>query len=257
MKRMVLFAYLAVNSCFAERVQSSLVPEVVQSYLHDREAFTEGLMVHQGSLYEGTGLEGKSELREVNLETGIVKRAVKNTDEQFGEGIAQWKDQIFQLTWKNKKALVYDAQSFDKIKEFELPTKEGWGLTSNGDQLIISDGTDRISFVDPLTFRVIRTIQVRNDNRIVDQINELEYVNGKILANIWHTHLILVINPEQGKVEEVWDMSSLVQAIPEFERKNIDVLNGIAYDAEAQKLYVTGKFWPRLFEVRIPGSIVF
>lgn len=258
MKRcLLLLSALMVNSCLAERIQESFAPEVINSYRHDPSAFTQGLYIDQGSLLEGTGMEGASQLREVNLETGIVKRFVKNADTIFGEGIAKWNDKIFQLTWKNKKALVYDAQSFEKLREFTLPTTEGWGLTTNGDQLILSDGTDKIHFIDPLTFRAIRTINVRNDNKTVTQINELEYVNGKILANIWKTSMIVMIDPESGKVLEVWDMSSLVNEIPEFERRGMDVLNGIAWDADAQKLYVTGKYWPRLFEVRLPRSLLF
>lgn len=256
MRSWLLLGALCVQSCFAERVQSSLTPQILQSYLHDPKAFTEGLLIKDGKMYEGTGLEKYSEVREVNLENGLVQRSVKNSPEIFGEGIAVWNDQLFQLSWKNGKAFVYDLHSLEPIKEFALPSKEGWGLTMGGDQLIMSDGTDQIRFLDPLTFRTLRTIQVRNDNKKVTQINELEFVNGRILANIWQTSIIMAIDPESGKVVEVWDMSSLIQSIPEFERQNMDVLNGIAWDESQQKLYVTGKFWPRLFEVKIPGSLV-
>lgn len=257
MKKLILLSLLCLSACFAQRVQSSLEPEIIQSYRHDPKAFTEGLLIHEGSLFEGTGLTGQSDLRELDLNSGNIKRSVKNQDTIFGEGIAWWNEKIFQLTWKNKKVLVYDALSLEKIREFKLPTAEGWGLTSTGSELILSDGSDQIYFIDPLTFRIVRSIKVRNDNKSINQINELEWINGKIVANIWQTSLVMVIDPESGKVLEVWDLSSLVNQIPEFERKNLDVLNGIAWDADSKSLYVTGKFWPRLFEIRIPKSILF
>jgi glutamine cyclotransferase len=250
-----LFAALWTQACWS-RVQESLVVEVHQEYRHDPEAFTQGLTVYEGQILEGTGLVGKSSLRWVNLESGIPSKIMPLADSVFGEGVAIWRDRIFQLSWQNQRVFVYDLHSWELVNTFKWP-KEGWGLTSTGEELILSDGSDQLYFIDPLNFRVKRQVTVRNQNRNIDKINELEYVNGKVLANIWQTGMIAVIDPENGKVLEMWDATQLVQKIPELERTGMDVLNGIAWDQENQKLYLTGKKWARLFEVRVPGSVVF
>ena len=219
--------------------------EVVASHPHDREAFTQGLVYRHGTLYESTGLNGRSSLREVDLETGAVRRRVDVDERYFAEGLAEFGGRLFQLTWQSQRAFVYDASSFSAAGSFGYEG-EGWGLTDDGHSLIMSDGTNVIRFLDPETFAVRRTIQVSSAGAPVTNINELEYIDGLIYANVWLTNTILKIDPQTGWVSATIDMRGLLPP----DSGSVDVLNGIAYDADGKRIFVTGKLWPRLFEVR-------
>jgi glutamine cyclotransferase len=222
--------------------------EVVQAWPHDPGAFTQGLVFLDGALLESTGLNGQSSLRKVDLKTGAVLRQVDVPAEYFAEGLAVLGDKVFQLTWRNQKGFRYDLASFRLEKEFAYEG-EGWGLTTDGQQLILSDGTDRIRFLDPDTFAVKRTIRVRFHQRPVDRLNELEYIKGEIYANIWGADFVVRIDPATGRVVGVIDFTGLLAA--RDRSIHTDVLNGIAYDAANDRLFVTGKRWPELFEVRL------
>ena len=227
------------------------VPEygytVVHSWHHDPQAFTQGLIIEKGVLYESTGLEGRSSLRRVDLETGKVLKKVEVPSRYFAEGMTLFEGKIFQLTWQAQKGFIYDPQTFRKTGEFAY-TGEGWGLTHDDKYLILSDGTADIRFLDPHTFKVVRTIHVVRDGYPLVELNELEYIKGEIWANIWQTDTIARINPQTGAVVGLVDLTGLRPA-PE-NNEPIDVLNGIAYDAAHDRLFVTGKLWPRLFEIR-------
>jgi glutaminyl-peptide cyclotransferase len=255
--RVLVGVFVLLSSCWSDRIQQSLVPSVVSEFRHDPTAFTQGLLIDQGRMYESVGLEGHSSLREISLTGSGLIREVKASDSIFAEGLAVWKDKLFQLTWKNKQIFVYDKENFEILGK--VPWQgEGWGLTTLNDELVLSDGTSKLHFIQPQNgFRVARSVTVRNLSMEIDSLNELESVNGFILANVWQTDLIMVIDPNNGRVLEVWNLSHLKDLIPEFERGQMDVLNGIAWDVDTRKLYVTGKFWPRLFEIEVPNSIVF
>lgn len=214
---------------------------------HDPEAFTQGLVFHEGRLYESTGLYGRSSVREVALETGEVLRIIRLPAAYFGEGLALHAGRLIQLTWREQAGFIYDLGRFERIGEFSY-LGEGWGLTHDGRRFIMSDGTSRLRFLDLHTLRVTGVLQVRLGNRPVSRINELEYVEGRIFANIWQEDRVAVICPESGFVLAWIDFSGLLT--PE-ERRTVDVLNGIAYDAASGRLFVTGKKWPRLFEVEL------
>lgn len=221
--------------------------EVVNVYPHDRNAFTQGLVIEEGVLYEGTGLWGGSTLRRVDLETGNVMQMHALSSEFFGEGITVFGDRIIQLTWQNQKGFVYDKHSFDLLQEFSYPT-EGWGITDDGTKLIMSDGTATLYFLDAETFEKVGQVEVRNGTASVTNLNELEYINGEVYANIWLTDKIAVINPQTGQVTGWIDLTGIYTQ----ENSNPDnVLNGIAYDAEGERLFVTGKRWSQLFEIEV------
>ena len=222
--------------------------EVVHTYPHDRGAFTEGLVFLNGDLYESTGLNDQSTLREVDLPTGNVLREVPLSSEYFGEGLAILGNKAYQLTWQNHLGFVYDLPTFHLIQTFDY-TGEGWGLTTDGHSLIMSDGTSQIRYLDPNTFAVQRTINVTLRGQPVTQINELEYIKGEIYANVWQTDNVLRIDPQTGNVLGVIDFSGLLN--PADRAPDTDVLNGIAYDPATGRLFVTGKKWPKLFEVRL------
>ncbi len=228
----------------APRIQTY---EVVRSYPHDPEAFTQGLVFHRGHLYEGTGRRGESSLRKVELETGRVLESADLPPMFFGEGIAILGQRVYQLTWQSGTGFVYDLESFTVVAQFRQFT-EGWGLTHDGKQLILSDGSSRIYFLDPGSVAPVRQIEVRDQGRPVDLINELEYIDGEIYANVWHSNDILRISPRTGEVLARIDMSGIIDA--ELIGDPEAVLNGIAYDAASRRTFVTGKLWPRLFEVR-------
>ncbi|MGK7873317.1 MAG: glutaminyl-peptide cyclotransferase [Xenococcaceae cyanobacterium] len=225
---------------------------IVNIYPHDQEAFTQGLIYHNGLLYEGTGLRGKSSLRRVELETGKVLQIRRLNERYFGEGITLWQDRIIQLTWTSQVGFVYNRETFEKLKEFAYRT-EGWGITQDGERLIMSDGTDTLYFLDPDTFKEIGSIQVRDQQRPVVKLNELEYINGEIFANVWQTDRIARISPTTGRVLGWIDLTGLLELKPVPGRGNPQnvVLNGIAYDEEGDRLFVTGKFWPKLFEIEL------
>ena len=220
--------------------------KVVNTYPHDRAAFTEGLVIDNGVLYEGTGLNGQSSLRRVDLASGKVLQNAALDQQYFGEGITVWGDQIVQLTWKSHEGFVYDKASFKPLKTFNYPS-EGWGLTHDDKSLIMSDGTPTLHFLDPVTFQETRRITVTDKGQPVFNLNELEYVRGEILANVWQTDRIARISPEDGQVIGWIDLTGLLS--PADRQPAVDVLNGIAYDAEHDRLYVTGKLWPKLFEI--------
>jgi glutaminyl-peptide cyclotransferase len=222
---------------------------VVNSFPHDPGAFTQGLLWHDGSLFEGTGLEGQSTLREVTLSTGAIVRRASVPAQYFGEGIAIIGDKLYELTWRAHVAFVYDVATFKQTGTRSY-TGEGWGLTTLGDTLIMSDGTSRLRFLDPATFAVRRTLDVTADGDSVRDLNELEMIRGEIWANVWQTDRIARIDPATGHVVGWVDLRDLLQAGDRAGR-NVDVLNGIAYDADRDRIFVTGKLWPRLFEIRL------
>jgi len=224
--------------------------EVIKTYPHDTDAFTEGLVFSNGFLYESTGLYGNSSLRRVDLETGQVLQTYHLSNQFFGEGIAIVNNTIVQLTWQSHTGFVYDENSFTILKEFTYPT-EGWGLTYNGSQLIISDGSANLYFLDPQTFEKTGQIEVHDNIGPVTNLNELEYVNGDIYANIWLQTRIAIINPQTGQVKAWINMTGLQN--PAIQNSN-SVLNGIAYDAKGNRLFVTRKMWPQLFEIKLVPS---
>lgn len=221
---------------------------VVNTYPHDTTAFTQGLVYEDGILYEGTGQYGQSTLRRVDLETGEVLQVHQLPANFFGEGIALYGDEIFQLTWRSEVGFVYDKSTFELLREFNYPT-EGWGLTHNGRCLIMSDGTDVIYFRDPESFAEIGRLHVYDNNGSVTRLNELEYIQGEIYANVWQTDRIARISPDTGQVTGWIDLSELLNSVSVT--TTVDVLNGIAYDAQADRLFVTGKLWPALFEIEL------
>ena len=222
--------------------------QVVHILPHDPGAFTQGLIFAGGFLYESTGQEGRSSLRHVELQTGKVLKKVDVPEPFFAEGITLLNGKIYQLTWQHGIGFIYDAQKMEPIGRFDY-TGEGWGLTNDGRSLIISDGSNRLKFIDPDSFRVTKTIAVLDGNRPVNQLNELEYVNGEIYANIWHDQRIATIDPQTGRVTGWIDLTGL---LPPGDVDDPEaVLNGIAYDQAGKRLFVTGKLWPRLFEIQI------
>jgi glutamine cyclotransferase len=220
---------------------------VVQSYPHDRRAFTQGLIFRDGMLYEGTGMNGQSSIRKVKLETGEVLQMRALPREYFGEGITEWKGSIIQLTWQTEIGFVYDMNTFQQTKTFAY-RGEGWGLTHDGTRLIMSDGSSSLRFLDPATLQETGRLRVRDQNGPVEQLNELEYVRGEIFANVWNTDRIARISPKDGRVTGWIDLAGL---LPPMERGGADVLNGIAFDEAGNRLFVTGKWWPRLFEIKL------
>jgi glutamine cyclotransferase len=228
--------------------------EVVNTYPHDTGAFTQGLVYLDGKLIESTGLNGRSSLREDDLATGRVLRQIPIDNQYFAEGLAVLNGKAFQLTWKAQLGFIYDEATFRKLGEFHY-TGEGWGLATDGHSLILSDGTAQIRFLDPATFKVERAIPVAYRGQPVVNLNELEYIKGEIFANVWQTPFVARIDPADGAVIGIIDFSGL---LPLAERAPAtDVLNGIAYDEARDRLFVTGKLWPRVYEVRlkrVPGE---
>lgn len=222
--------------------------EVANVYPHDPDAFTQGLIWRDGEFYEGTGLHGRSSLRRVALESGEVLQSVSLPEQYFGEGITLLGDKIYQLTWQSNVGFIYDSESFEVLEEFSYPT-EGWGITHDGTQLIMSDGTSTLYFWDPETLETVGQVTVTHEGQPVERLNELEYVDGLVYANVWQTDWILMIDPASGEVQGVIDLSGLLSE--DARTGNEDVLNGIAYDPEGERLFVTGKLWPQLFEIEL------
>jgi len=220
--------------------------KIVNVYPHDPSAFTQGLIYEDGFLYEGTGLYGKSTLRKVDLVTGKVLKLLPLSPGYFGEGVTSWKGLLIQLTWKERKGFVYERENFRLLREFSYTT-EGWGITHNNTHLIMSDGSASLYFLEPETFAQVRKIEVRDRGVPVTGLNELEYVKDKIYANIWRSERIAIISPQSGRVEGWIDLTGLSGAMDHSH--NIDVLNGIAYDRDKDRLFVTGKLWPKIFEI--------
>src|SRR5258708_9829233 len=221
--------------------------KLVRTYPHDPHAFTQGLEYYGGYLYESTGIAGQSTLRKVALETGEVLQKVSLPSQYFGEGLTIFRGKIYQLTWLSKKGFVYNLRTFRQVAEFPYDT-EGWGLTHDDKSLIMSDGTNKIRYIDPVSFAVTRTIELYAEGQGVVNLNELEYVKGEILANIWHSTRIARVDPRSGQVVAWIDLSSIVAKEPHREE---EVLNGIAYDKSADGLFVTGKKWSKLYEIKV------
>jgi glutamine cyclotransferase len=234
----------------AQRVEDLQAPvlsyDIVKSYTHDHDAFTQGLIYRDGFLYESTGLKGRSSLRKVRLETGEVVQRRRVGKRYFAEGMTDWHERLLQLTWETNVGFVYDAKTFAPISRFTYPG-EGWGLTHDGARLIMSDGTAALRFLDPDTQRETGRITVTDGARAIERLNELEFVKGEIYANVWLTDRIALIAPSTGRVSAWLDLAG-IRGAP---RAGEDVLNGIAYDAAGDRLFVTGKLWSKLFEIRV------
>ncbi|MCX6333980.1 MAG: glutaminyl-peptide cyclotransferase [Bacteroidia bacterium] len=222
--------------------------KVAHTYPHDRSAFTQGLFYYNGVLYEGTGQQTGSTLREVELTTGKVIRQLNLSSDLFGEGITLYKDRIYQVTWQSKVGFVYERQTFKQLNKIYYQS-EGWGLTTIKDRIVMSDGTNVLYFYEPESFTVVSRIEVYDNKEKVDSLNELEYINGEIWANIWMSDLIARIDPASGKVIGYIDLKGILND-PDTDT-GVNVLNGIAFDSEGGRIFITGKNWPKLFEIRL------
>src|ERR1041385_3622949 len=220
-------------------------------YPHDPRAFTQGIEYRDGFLYEGTGLNGESSLRKVELTTGKVLQKAAVSSQYFGEGITTWGDTIVQLTWQSQIGLVYDRSTFKQLRTFGY-TGEGWGLTHNTSELIMSDGSASLRFIDPKTLMEKRRVLISDAGIIIRDLNELEWVNGEIYANVWQTNFVARISPASGKVLGWINLNGLLST--EEARGGADVLNGIAWDPAGRRLFVTGKLWPKVFEIQLTES---
>ncbi len=244
----------------AEPVVSNEPPAITYTILnatpHDQNSYTEGFLFHEGKLYESSGApqeidKTKSIVGIVDPTTGkIAVKAELDKKIYFGEGIAILNNKLYQLTWTNKKGFIYDLKTFKKIGEFTFPSKEGWGMTTDGKSLIMSDGSSNLTFLDPETFKTVRILGITDNNGPVGNINELEYVKGNILANIYQTANIIRIDAGSGKVIGKADFGELVKEV-KLKNPDVDYMNGIAYDSSKNKLYITGKLWPNIYEVRL------
>ncbi len=227
---------------------------VRNTFPHDPTAFTQGLIVRDGQFLEGTGLEGRSTLRRVEIETGRVLEDRPLAAEFFGEGITELNGKLYQLTWQNATGFVYDAATLQELSRFQYNT-EGWGITHDGQRLIVSDGSANLQFWDPQTLQPLGSVAVSLFGLPISQINELEYVDGAVLANIWQTNLIMRIDPDSGQVTGVIDLTGLLDYAPARTSTQTsaqpNVLNGIAYDEASGRLFVTGKLWPAVFEIEL------
>ena len=221
---------------------------VVNEYPHDAAAYTQGLIYRDGFLFESTGLHGRSTLRKVKLETGEVVQRVPVDSTYFAEGLTEWNGQLLQLTWQSQLGFLYDLATFTLQRTFTY-AGEGWGLTHDRTRLILSDGSARLRFLDPKTFQETGGVTVRDGTRNIRDLNELEYVRGEIFANVWHTDRIARIDPESGRVTGWIDLRGLLPRVYQLDPEA--VLNGIAFDEAHDRLFVTGKLWPKLFEIRI------
>ena len=249
--RRIPTAYIFVAAAVAVAVAVAHAADtyrIVHTYPHDQQAFTQGLIYLDGHLYESTGKEGRSSLREEDLETGRILQFHQVPDQYFAEGLTDWKNTLVQLTWQSHVALVYDRSTFHLLRTFPF-TGEGWGLTHDAKSLILSDGTATLRFFDPETFHETRRITVKDKGRPITELNELEYIHGQIYANIWHTDRIARISPANGRVTGWIDLKGLM---PRSQLTDDEaVLNGIAYDAAHNRLFVTGKLWPKIFEITV------
>jgi glutaminyl-peptide cyclotransferase len=255
--RLVLLFLLAASSPLlhgqtSHQVSANNTPEytftVVQAFPHDTAAYTQGLAYRDGFLYEGTGRNGRSSLRKVRIETGEVVQRVDLGSEFFGEGITIVNDKVFQLTWTSKVGFVYDLNDFHLLRRFSY-SGEGWGLATDGRDLFLSDGTAEIRVLDAETFQEKRRLKVHDGSTRVDQLNELEFVEGQIFANVWHSNRIARISPRTGEVVGWIDLTGLLSSVYRLEPEA--VLNGIAYDPARKRLFVTGKLWPSVFEISL------
>jgi glutamine cyclotransferase len=250
---LLLAAMLFAAQGSSHFVETDSIPvlgyQIVNTYPHSSLAFTQGLVYDEGVLYEGTGLYGRSSLRRVDLETGRVLKQTNLESTLFGEGVALWKDRIIQLTWQSGRGLIYGKENLTGIGNFSYPT-EGWGITSDNKSLIMSDGTDVLHILDPESFAKMGQIKVTANGTPLKGLNELEYIKGQIYANVWPTNWIVIISPESGEVKSKINMRGILQE-SDIQGNKVDVLNGIAYDALEDRLFVTGKLWPKLFEIKL------
>jgi glutamine cyclotransferase len=249
----ILIAVATVAACACGPAsQGAGIPEygydVVHVYPHDPGAYTQGLFYLNGVMYESTGLNGQSSVRKVRLETGEVLQKHDIPEQYFGEGIINWKDRLLEITWKSEIGFIYDLNSFAPKGQFMYPG-EGWGLTQDGKRIIMSDGTAELRFWDPETLRETGRVTVTDDGRPVDQLNELEWIKGEVFANVYQTNRIARIDPATGKLTGWIDLTGILPPADRF--RQVDVLNGIAYDARTDRLFVTGKLWPKLFEIKL------
>ena len=235
---------------FNNIIPSYYTYDVVNTYPHDITSYTQGLEFYNGELYESTGQRKESKLRKVNFETGEVLKNLKLDDAHFGEGLTVLNDKIYQLTWQAKRGFVYDVNTFEKLHTFNYGTsKEGWGICNDGETLYKSDGTEKIYLLNPENFREKGHIEVYTEKGKIPNLNELEWIDGKIFANIYQRNGVVIINPETGGVEGVIDFKPLIKLVTQH--PELDVLNGIAYHPERKTIFVTGKNWDKLFEVKI------
>ncbi|MBT8361454.1 MAG: glutaminyl-peptide cyclotransferase [Desulfobacterales bacterium] len=221
---------------------------IVNSYPHDPEAFTQGLAWDKGFIFEGTGIYGHSSLRKQSLQTGRTEHKIDYQDDIFAEGVTVFDDKIYQLTWKNRLVFIYDKHDLSLIKKLNYP-REGWGITHDSHNLIVSDGSSTLYFIDPETLTEVRRITVQQRSRTISALNELEYINGSVYANIWKSNRIVIISPSNGEVEGWIDLSGLDKKLSKDNSSG--VLNGIMFDPDKQRLFVTGKLWPTLFEIEL------
>ena len=228
--------------------QDLIAYSIVKVFPHDKNAFTQGLVVEQGRLFESTGQYGTSWIAEVDIATGQQDKKVILDKKYFGEGIAILNNKIYQLTWQTKIGFVYDLRTFEKIREFEYD-REGWGITHNGNNLIVSDGTNQLFFLDTLTLEPVTILKVTDGDKPSEKLNELEFIDEFIYANQWQTNFILKIDPSNGKVVGRMDMTELAERVFPL-NPNADVLNGIAYEKKSKLLLITGKLWPAMVAVR-------
>ena len=251
MRILVAIAALSAFGC-GPASQAGGIPEygyeIVHTYPHDPLAYTQGLFYLDGVLYEGTGLNGRSSIRKVKLETGEVLQKRDIPEQYFGEGIVNWKDRLLEITWQSQTGFIYDLVRFEPRGQFGYPG-EGWGLTQDGKRIIMSDGSSELRFWDPETLRETGRVAVSDEGRPIAELNELEWIKGEVYANVYQTDRIARIDPVSGKVVGWIDLAGLLS--PADRVRQVDVLNGIAYDAKGDRLFVTGKLWPKLFEIRL------
>jgi glutamine cyclotransferase len=244
----LLFYVVSFAALVSAQAQQAETYQIVHTYPHDAQAFTQGLVYLDGHLYESTGLSGRSSLRMEELETGRILAFHDVPSPYFAEGLTEWGDTLIQLTWQNHAVLVYDRATFKLLRTLPYPG-EGWGLTHDDKNLIESDGSSKLRFLDPVTLRELRHVNVTDHGKPVIQLNELEFIHGQVYANIWHADRIARISPATGKVLGWIDLSGL---LPAAEHSTPEaVLNGIAYDVAHDRLFVTGKLWPKLFEISL------
>ncbi len=236
------------SSSLPASLEEHMTYEVLKVYPHDPAAFTQGLIYLDGFLYESAGLYGESTLRKVELDTGAVLERIDLSPDYFAEGLTVWEDRLIQLTWREGTGFVYSLDDFSLLQRFTYPT-EGWGLTQDGKRLIMSDGTAVLYFLNPETFLIEDSVTVTYQDEPIQRINELEYIRGEVYANLWQTEQIIRIDPASGQVLGWIDLTGILP--PELRKEGADVLNGIAYDPEGDRLFITGKFWPSVFEIRL------
>jgi glutamine cyclotransferase len=251
---LICMQFISAAEAVSDSSKFSSIPvygyKIINTYPHDNSAFTQGLVYDQGVLYEGTGQYGSSTLSRIDLETGRVLKQIGLDDRLFGEGVAVWKDRLIQLSWQSGLGLVYDKKNLTLIRDFGYLT-EGWGITSDGKSLIMSDGTNMLHYLDAETFAEERQLSVMANGVPVQGLNELEYIKDEIYANMWPTNWIIIISPDNGEVIGAINLQGILQQVDDQDGHDVDVLNGIAYDASGDRLFVTGKLWPRLFEIEL------